>query len=59
MNWAESAEQLLAKDKLEDNDYVSWAAFHAATQSNPEDPIAPFYLYFLRSLQLLQWLTMG
>ena len=40
MNWAESAEQLLAKDKLEDNDYVSWAAFHAATQSNPEDPIA-------------------
>ena len=39
-NWTESVELLLAKDKLEDNDYVSWAAYHAVTQSDPEDPIA-------------------
>ena len=32
-NWTESAEPLLVKD----NDYVSWAAFHAATQSDPEE----------------------
>ena len=31
---------MLAKDKLEENDYVSWAAFHAANQSDSVDPIS-------------------
>ena len=40
MKWIENAVQLLAKNKFEDGDSVSWAAFHAATQSDPVDPIS-------------------
>ena len=32
MKWIENAVRLLAKDKLEDGDNVSWATFHIATQ---------------------------
>ena len=30
----------MAKDKLEVDDYVSWAALHAENQPNPVDPIS-------------------
>ena len=56
-NWTESAEPLLAKDKLEDNNYVSWATFHAAMQSDPEHPIAVNALLplFSEKSALSQW----
>ena len=38
--WIENAVQLLAKNKLEDGNNVSWAAFHAAAQTDPVNPIS-------------------
>ena len=38
--WTKHATALLAKDKPEVDDYVSWAAFHAENQLNPVDPIS-------------------
>ena len=40
VKWTKHATALLAKDKLEVDDYVSWAAFHAENQPNPVDPIS-------------------
>jgi len=38
VKWTDHSAQLLAKDKLDVNDYLSWAAFHASTEPDPEDP---------------------
>ena len=40
VKWTKHATALLAKDKLEVDDYVSWAAFHAENQPNPVDSIS-------------------
>ena len=40
VKWTKHATALLAKDKLEVDDYVSWAAFHAENQPNHVDPIS-------------------
>ena len=37
---ADHSAELLAKDKLDANDFLSWAAFHASTQPGPKDPIS-------------------
>ena len=38
--WTEKAQRFLIKDKLNKDDFISWAAFHASTQSEPVDPPA-------------------
>ena len=38
--WIENAVQLLAKNKFENGDNISWAAFHAAAQTDPVNPIS-------------------
>ena len=40
VKWMEHAMQLLMKDKIEIDDYISWAAFHASTQPESIDPNA-------------------
>jgi hypothetical protein len=38
--WLESTHRLLSKEKLDDNDWVSWSAYHASLQPNSDRPIA-------------------
>ena len=40
VKWIEQALQLLFKDKLGNNDFLSWAAFHVSIQPDPTDPAA-------------------
>ena len=38
VKWTDHSAELLAKDKLDVNDFLYWAAFNASTQPGPEDP---------------------
>ena len=40
VKWTERALRLLIKDKLEKDDFISWAAFHASTEPEPTNPPA-------------------
>ena len=40
MKWTEHASQLLTKENLEKEDYISWAGFHASRQLLQTDPAA-------------------
>lgn len=40
VKWTERAHRLLIKEKLEKDDFISWAAFHASTEPEPANPPA-------------------
>lgn len=39
VKWIDQAIQLLTKDRLGNEDYITWAAFHSSLQPNPVDPV--------------------